>query len=94
MPLAPDRFASTRATVGPWDPSLQHGGPPIALVARTMDRLPTAPGMRLARVSVALLGPVPVDELTLEAEVVRPGARNLAHGTRARARRAARRRLE
>ncbi len=73
--LAPDRFASTRATVGPWDASLQHGGPPIALVARAMDRLPTAPGMRLARLSVELLGPVPVDELTLEAEVVRPGAR-------------------
>ena len=22
------RFFSTRATVGPWNPSLQHGGPP------------------------------------------------------------------
>lgn len=75
VPLEPGRFGSTRATVGPWDASLQHGGPPIALIARAMDRLPTPPGMRLARVSVEFLGPVPVDELTLDAEVVRPGAR-------------------
>jgi hypothetical protein len=75
VPLAPDRFESTRATVGPWDPSLQHGGPPIALVARAMERLPSPPGLRLARVSVELLGPVPVAELTLDAEVVRPGSR-------------------
>jgi hypothetical protein len=40
-----------------------------------MERLPAAPGTRLARVSIELLGPVPVDALTLEAEVVRPGTR-------------------
>ena len=29
------RYRATAATVGPWDPRLQHGGPPTALLAST-----------------------------------------------------------
>lgn len=68
-------FTATTATVGPWSPKLQHAGPPIALVARALERLPGAPeGARIARITVEILGPVPVDGvLALEAEIVRPG---------------------
>jgi hypothetical protein len=31
-----DVFVPTTATVGPWDPNLQHGSPPAALLARAM----------------------------------------------------------
>ena len=33
---ADDVFVPTTATVGPWDPNLQHGSPPAALLARAM----------------------------------------------------------
>jgi hypothetical protein len=67
------RFFSTRATVGPWNPSLQHGGPPAALLGRALERLEGPAGMRIARVSVEILGPIPLDILTVTAELVRPG---------------------
>jgi hypothetical protein len=68
-----NRFFSTTATVGPWSPALQHGGPPSALLGRALERLPARPGVRIARISVEILGPIPLDTLTVAAEVVRPG---------------------
>ncbi len=71
-PLGDGRFRATEHTGGPWDPELQHGGPPSALLTRAMEGLPGLDG-HLARVSVDLLGPVPVGEVSVRAEVVRPG---------------------
>ena len=31
-------YTGTSATVGPWSPKLQHGGPPCALIARALER--------------------------------------------------------
>lgn len=77
VPVGESSFVSTAATVGPWSPKLQHAGPPIALVARALERLPGAPeGARVARVTVEILAPVPVDGvLELDAQVVRPGGK-------------------
>ena len=77
VPAGDDAFTATTATVGPWSPKLQHAGPPIALVARALERLPGGPdGARVARVTIEILGPVPVDGvLQLEAQVVRPGGK-------------------
>jgi hypothetical protein len=60
---------------GPWDPEAQHGGAPAALIVRALERLPGGEELALARVTYELLRPVPLGELSLEAEVVRPGRR-------------------
>jgi hypothetical protein len=63
---------STSHTAGPWSPVAQHGGPPMALLARAVERL--ADGERaVARLTCDLLGPVPVSRLAVGARVVRPG---------------------
>jgi hypothetical protein len=73
VPVRPGVFRATPQTVGPWAPTDQHGGPPSALLVRALEQvLPTGDGW-LARVSVDLLGAVPVGELTVSASVVRPG---------------------
>jgi hypothetical protein len=73
--LADLRFRATRATVGPWGPTLQHGSPPAALLVHTLERALPRPEMRVARVAFDFLGPVAVGELTIDVEVERPGAR-------------------
>lgn len=60
---------------GPWDPSMQHGSPPSALIVRTAEALPAKAPMRIARVTVDLLRPVPLSPLTIVAEIVREGRR-------------------
>ncbi len=73
--LAPGRFRSNPATVGPWDKSLQHGGPPAALIGRTLEQFAARPGLRVARISIEILGPIRLDELSVEVRMVRPGER-------------------
>jgi len=58
---------------GPWDPTVQHGGAPSALVTWAAEQLPTPQPMQVARITVDLMRPVPVAPLTFEAEVVREG---------------------
>jgi len=71
-PLGDDRFRSTPHTAGPWSADSQHLGPPSALLARQLER--TAPAASaLARITVEVLGPVPVAELTVRSWVARPG---------------------
>jgi acyl-Coa thioesterase superfamily protein/acyl-CoA thioesterase superfamily protein len=72
-PLGDGRFQSTVHTTGPWSPLTQHLGPPSALLVREMERLPSAAPMMIARVTVEILGPVPVAELSVTATVDRPG---------------------
>jgi hypothetical protein len=74
-PLGEGRFRATPATVGPWSPGLQHAGPPAALLAHAMERLDPRPGARIGRISVEILGPVPVGEMRVTASVERPGRR-------------------
>lgn len=66
-------FVASRYAAGPWHPELQHGGAPSALIAWAVEQVPTASPMRVARVTVELLRPVPVDRLEVEAEVIRDG---------------------
>jgi len=72
--LTPSTLRATAATVGPWGPALQHGGPPAALLAWALERdLPA--GARLGHLAYDFYGPVPVGDVTLETEVVRHGRR-------------------
>src|SRR4051812_43290932 len=70
LPRGDGAFRPTRATESPWDSAAQHGGPPTALLGHVM-----APGgeLRLARISVDFLGPIPRREFRIEVSPVKPG---------------------
>lgn len=70
---AGESFLSTDLTRGPWDPTAQHGGPPAALLATEMDRRHPRPDLVVARVTVEILGPVPLEPLSITSRVRRPG---------------------
>jgi len=71
--------ASTDLTRGPWHPDHQHGGPPIALVARSIERAAAALGLtHIARLTANLLRPIPIAELAVEVQTEYAG-RNVAH---------------
>lgn len=76
-----DVWLPTDLCRGPWDPQACHGGAPAALIARQLERVPL-PGpadgaapipMRLARLTVELVRPVPIEPLRLDTRVLRPG---------------------
>jgi hypothetical protein len=69
------RFVATELARGPWDPGAQHGGAPAALLMRAFEQLPAAAGLAISRVTYEFLRPVPIAELEVSAEVVRPGRR-------------------
>src|SRR4051812_7212182 len=66
-------FEPTGHARGPWDAGALHGGAPSALIVRAVSGLAT--GLSLGRLTIDLLGPVPLAPLTVRAEVVRPGRR-------------------
>ena len=68
-----NRVTTSPYAAGPWDPNMQHGSPPAALVAWAAEAMPTQVPMRIARVSVDLMRPVPVAPLTIETEILREG---------------------
>jgi Thioesterase-like superfamily len=71
----PGAYRATEATVGPWSEKAQHGGPPSALAARELEQHEPDERMRLARVAVDILRPVPVTTLTVRTRTLRPGKR-------------------
>ena len=73
-PDGPGRYVATELTRGPWDATAQHGGPPSALLASTLERCDggTAQG-QVVRVTTEILRPVPIGVMEVTAEVVRPG---------------------
>jgi hypothetical protein len=75
VPTALDRFMSTSATVGPWDPRLSHGSPPATLLLRAIERALPRDDVRVGRITLEFFGPVPVAELAVATEVVRAGSR-------------------
>ena len=72
-PLAPDHWLPSVHTNGPWAEGFQHGGPPSALLGRACELVEPRPDLAVARVTVEILGPVPVAELELRSRVLRPG---------------------
>lgn len=83
-----DVAVASGLAAGPWDPTMQHGGAPSSLVAWAAERVPCDTPMRVSRLTIDLLRPVPVAPLQVAAEVVRQGRkiqvlsiRLLANGT-------------
>ena len=68
-----DRIVVSPNAAGPWDPRMQHGSAPASLVVWAAERIPTSVPMRIARVTIDLMRPVPLVPLTLRTEVLREG---------------------
>ncbi len=68
-----DLFVPTELARGPWDPNAQHGGPAAALLARTVERHDAGPPAHVARMTVELLRPVPMQPIEIRARTLRPG---------------------
>lgn len=72
-------YGATGLTRGPWHPDHQHAGPPIALVARSVERAAAALDLtHIARLTANLLRPIPIAELEVEVRTEYAG-RNVAH---------------
>ena len=72
-PLGPGRFRAGELTRGPWDPGLQHAGPPAALLGRAIEAHGDRPGLRVARITFEIARPVPIAELTVATRTQRGG---------------------
>jgi hypothetical protein len=70
---AGDLFVPSELTRGPWDPDAQHAGPPAALMGRAIELCGDPAGKQVGRVTFEILRPVPIEPLSVEARVVRPG---------------------
>jgi hypothetical protein len=59
---------------GPWDPRALHGGPPAALLADAIEQVDSG-GVDwfVSRLTVELERPVPLEPLTVDTHVLRPG---------------------
>lgn len=68
-----DRYVPTPLKRGPWNPKAMHGGAPSALFAHVCERHDPGPAGFVARLTVELLRPVPMEPLTLRARTLRPG---------------------
>lgn len=70
-----ENWLPTGYSVGPWSPDSLHGGPVAALLTRAIEATSAPAPVRLARLTVELLRPVPRSPLVVATEVVRPGAK-------------------
>lgn len=68
-----DRVEVGPNAAGPWSARMQHGSAPAGLAVWAAERISTVVPMRVARVTVDLMRPVPLKALTLETEVLREG---------------------
>ena len=68
-------FESTDGTRSNWDPQIQHGSPPLALLTRAIEELAIGSGLRVGRLTLDILGAIPVSTVRVRARVERPGAR-------------------
>jgi hypothetical protein len=68
-------FVPTELSRGPWSPKALHGGPVAALGARAIEADAGDNGLQVVRMTVELLRPVPLEPLTVETSLFRPGKR-------------------
>lgn len=72
---------ATKHTESPWGPGFQHGSPPAALIAYLLEAgakdngYPIAGEGRFGRMSVNILGAVPLGKLIGHTRLLRPGKR-------------------
>ncbi|KAA0111777.1 thioesterase family protein [Mycolicibacterium sp. P1-5] len=67
-------FASMDYTRSNWNSEIQHGSPPLALLTKAIEAK-LADGMRIGRLTLDILGAIPITEMRVQARVDRPGNR-------------------
>lgn len=68
--LGGGRYASTELTRGPWDAGAQHAGPPAALLGFAVEHREGArEDMRVARIALEIMRPVPLATLSATTRV-------------------------
>ncbi len=65
-------FDPTGSTASVWADTMQHGAPPAAIMVRAMEKLVGADA-RISRVTIDLLGVVPITRTRVRAWTARPG---------------------
>ena len=73
LPTTSGSYRATTHTSGPWDPGLQHAGPPAALIGRALERCEPREEMVISRVTFEILHAVPVGDVEVKARIARPG---------------------
>jgi hypothetical protein len=73
LPRADGRYEATEHTSGPWDPRLQHAGPPAALIGRALERCEPRPEMVISRLTFEILHAVPIGAVEVTTRIARPG---------------------
>jgi Thioesterase-like superfamily len=68
-------FSATDDTLSNWSPELQHGSPPLALLTKLIEEQAAGSGLRIGRLSLDILGAIPVQTLRAHAWVERRGSR-------------------
>ena len=68
-------FLPTPHASSVWGTQVQHGGPVAGLLTRAMDRLALNSGFRISRISVDIMGAVPMAPVAVTAWLERPGSR-------------------
>jgi hypothetical protein len=68
-------FESTDGTRSNWDRDIQHGSPPLALMTKLIEELAGESGLRVGRLTLDILGAIPVKQVRVRAWVERPGSR-------------------
>ncbi|MDT5118026.1 MAG: hypothetical protein QOE30_3765 [Mycobacterium sp.] len=68
-------FSPTNDTRSNWGPELQHGSPPLALLTKLIGEQAAGSGLRIGRLSLEILGAIPLQPLRAHAWVERPGSR-------------------
>jgi len=68
-------FESTDYTRSNWDREIQHGSPPLALMTKLIEELAGDAPMRIGRVTMDILGAIPVAPVRVRSWVDRPGSR-------------------
>ncbi|VBA54615.1 hypothetical protein LAUMK191_03155 [Mycobacterium attenuatum] len=68
-------FDSTDYTRSNWNPEIQHGSPPLALLTKLIEEVSANSGLRIGRLGLDILGAIPVAPVRARAWVERPGSR-------------------
>jgi hypothetical protein len=62
-------------TRGPWSAMHQHGGPPSALLARALERYETQVPVRVVRITLEILRPIPIQPVRIAVTPLESGRR-------------------
>jgi hypothetical protein len=68
-------FESTDGTRSNWDPEIQHGSPPLALMTKLIEEAAAESGLRAGRLTLDILGAIAVAPVKVRVWVERPGRR-------------------